>query len=81
MSRRSGSRTTRRRPRSEILALLGALLVLLGVAVNTISCGDDDLILPGSIPFTETPEPDATDTPDDGEEVLLPLPVRPRAVV
>ena len=80
MSRRSGSRTRRRRPRSEILALFAALIVLLAVALNTISCGDDDLIFPGEVPFTPTSEPDATDTPDD-EEVLLPLPSPPRAIV
>jgi hypothetical protein len=67
----------RTRRRSEILSLLAALLVLLGLAVNTVSCGSDDLIFPGEIPFTSTPA--QTDTPDpDDEEVQVRF--TPRAI-
>lgn len=58
------------RRRSEVLSLLAVLLVLLGVAVNTVSCGNDDLIFPGDIPFTPTePDADPTDTPDPDDDV------------
>ena len=58
-----------KRRRSEVAALVAALLVLLGVALGTVSCGDDDLIFPGEIPFTPTEaEAEATDTPDPDEE-------------
>jgi hypothetical protein len=62
-----GDRGAKRR-RSEVAALVAALLLLLGVALGTVSCGDDDLIFPGEIPFTATSAPEATDTPDPDED-------------
>jgi hypothetical protein len=49
-----------------VVAFLIALFVLLSILIAVSSCGDDDLILPGSVPFTPTTS--ATDTPDPDEE-------------
>jgi hypothetical protein len=49
-----------------VVAFLVALFVLISILIAVTSCGDDDLILPGSIPFTPTSV--ATDTPDPDEE-------------
>jgi len=49
--------------RSRLIALFLALVAFLGVAVAISACGDDDLIFPGDIPFTATPE--STSTPDN----------------
>jgi hypothetical protein len=48
-----------------VAAFLVALFVLLSILIAVASCGDEDLILPGQIPFTPTSE--ATDTPDPDE--------------
>ena len=48
------------------MAFLIALFVLISILIAVTSCGDNDLVLPGSIPFTPTSV--ATDTPDPNEE-------------
>jgi hypothetical protein len=48
-----------------VAAFLIALFVLLSILIAVASCGDEDLFLPGQIPFTPTSE--ATDTPDPDE--------------
>jgi hypothetical protein len=50
--------------RSRLVALLLAAIAFLAVVVAISACGSDDLIFPGDIPFTATPE--STNTPDDG---------------
>jgi hypothetical protein len=50
-------------------AFLLALLILLSILIGAASCGDDDLILPGELPFTPTPdEEDPTNTPEEDED-------------
>ena len=49
-----------------VVAFLIALFVLISILIAVTSCGDNDLVLPGSIPFTPTSA--ATDTPDPDEE-------------
>jgi len=49
--------------RSRLVALLLAVIAFFGVAVAISACGNDDLIFPGDIPFTATPE--STSTPDN----------------
>lgn len=49
--------------RSEVRALILALIALLGVMLHTVSCGSGDLIFPGDVPFTPTSA--ATETPDN----------------
>ena len=51
--------------RPRLLALLLAAVAFLGVVVAIAACGNDDLIFPGDIPFTATPE--NTSTPDNSE--------------
>lgn len=45
-----------------LLAFVAAFLVFVCLLVALSSCGNDDLIFPGDIPFTPTSEP--TDTPE-----------------
>jgi hypothetical protein len=47
--------------RSELAALVAALISLLGVMLHTVSCGTNDLIFPGDVP--PTPTSAATETP------------------
>jgi hypothetical protein len=47
-----------------VVALIAALIVLLGVVLHTVSCGSSDLIFPGDIPFTPTSA--GTETPTTG---------------
>ena len=51
--------------RSEVAALVAALIALLGVMLHTVSCGSGDLIFPGDVPFTPTSA--ATETPDNSD--------------
>lgn len=51
--------------RSRRLALLLATVAFLGVVIAIASCGDEDLVFPGDIPSTATPE--NTATPDNSE--------------
>jgi hypothetical protein len=51
--------------RSEVRALIAALIALLGVMLHTVSCGTDDLIFPGDVP--PTPTSAATETPDNSD--------------
>ena len=52
--------------RSELAALFAAILVLIGVSLSIVACGDDDLFFPAELPPTQTEEPTAT--PDDEDD-------------
>ena len=46
-----------------MVALVAALIALLGVMLHTVSCGTSDLVFPGDIPFTATSAATETPTP------------------
>jgi hypothetical protein len=48
---------------SEWLALAGASALLVALLASAVSCGDEDLIFPGMVPFTPTSVNTATPTP------------------
>ena len=50
-------------------AFVAAILVLACLLAALSSCGDEDLIFPGEIPFTPTSEPTDTPDPDEDDEV------------
>ncbi len=49
---------------SEWLALTGASALLVALLASALSCGGDDLIFPGMVPFTATAVNTATPTPN-----------------
>lgn len=49
----------------DLITLAISVVLLVTIVVGLISCGDDDLLFPGDVPFTETSEPEDTATPDD----------------
>ncbi len=48
----------------EMMTLVVALLVLAYLVINLSSCGNEDLTVPGSAPFTRVPDREDTETPD-----------------
>lgn len=50
---------------SEWLALAGASALLAALLASAVSCGGEDLIFPGMLPFTATAVNTATPTPDN----------------
>jgi hypothetical protein len=53
--------------RAELGVLCAALALFAGLLAGLAACGSDDLVFPGEVPFTATPEETATATTDDDD--------------